>query len=220
MGLDSSRGGGNDASCLVVLDATVVPITEVACLRSTRLNAFDLAEVAYKLHEHGYAVTKGNRYVPRSGGLVPEINEEALPDALKALFPYDYWYVETKDATPSRLEERAVRFGFYTTERAKTRVISGLSRAIKTMSVRVNNPWLRDEARYWTRIEGEWKYTLESGSRMGHGDVSIAYALALAGVDATREWQEQRRAIKTLPVAPPRVFADWSKETSDAVHAR
>lgn len=187
-GLDSSRGGGGDNSVLDVLDASVSPPTEVVCLRSNKLDAMDLAKNARDLHDYGYEVARGNKYIPRSGGLVPEITgDKDIVHQLQSRFDLDFWYVQEKEAKPRSLEPVAVNFGFHTSEASKTTIVSFLHACLVRRALFYSNPWLQDEARYWSRFEGNWKYGLASGHSGGHGDVTMAIALALAGVVVVQE---------------------------------
>lgn len=210
-GADPAKGGGGDFSSLVVLDAAPEVPEEVACLHSNRKGYEVVASAMWALHQL-YPVCRGSRRSLHSGGLGPEVNNDALRVLLEERFPLDYWYIQESAPTPRSQEPRPTQYGFYTLTPRKDSIINYLRATLEAGGILLHSPYLAWEAPYWDRDQnGHWEFGGRRDQRLGHGDYTMALAIALAVARSVREWIQRLAVAAMGPKQAPKVYYDWSK---------
>ena len=223
-GLDPSdgKGGGNPAS-LVIMDASLDPPAQALLFRSDACSYADLALFTRELHDFGYAIVKGSltRGYERSGGLVPEQNISEMVTALGmgisgvGRFENEYFFQQRGLPTGTHPEGDLKRLGYRTMagkDGTKTTLLDSLREGFESHAFQQSDRFLGLEAPYWDRTGGRWDFKAPSTTiEAGHGDVTIALALAWMGCLAVQEWIQKRAVAAMGPKQAPASYYDWSK---------
>ena len=206
-GLDPAAGqGGGDPAALLVMDARAEPFPrQVLLFRSRNVSYRDLGLLARDLHNGGYPVVRGQTYkgIERSGGLVPEVNgaNVAMMDILHDHFEDAYFFQQHSLPSLTHPEGPIRRLGFLTTGGSKTTLLDTLREALESRAFRQSDRYLGLESMYWDRQGGKWDFKAPSVGMedFGHGDVSVAQALAWVGCLAVQEWIVKRAVAQMGP---------------------